>query len=55
VRDFAGRFRDGVARKDMHVVFPFRFDFDMAPRDVTVTRTRDHNSVPFSKSSATVK
>ena len=31
---FAGRFREGVAKKDMHVIFPYRFDFEMAPRDV---------------------
>ena len=37
VQAFAGRFRDGVAKKDMHVIFPYRFDFEMAPRDVTVT------------------
>lgn len=37
VQAFAGRFRDGVAKKDMHVIFPYRFDFQMAPRDVTVT------------------
>ena len=37
VQSFAGRFREGVERKDMHVIFPYRFDFEMAPRDVTVT------------------
>jgi photoactive yellow protein len=37
VQSFAGRFREGVARGDMHVIFPYRFDFEMAPRDVTVT------------------
>jgi photoactive yellow protein len=37
VQDFAGRFREGVAKGDMHVVFPYRFDFQMAPRDVSVT------------------
>ena len=37
VQAFAGRFREGVAKKDMHVIFPYRFDFEMAPRDVTVT------------------
>lgn len=37
VQAFAGRFREGVARKEMHVIFPYRFDFQMAPRDVTVT------------------
>ncbi|HEX8255737.1 MAG TPA: photoactive yellow protein [Thermoanaerobaculia bacterium] len=37
VQGFAGRFREGVAKGDMHVIFPYRFDFQMAPRDVTVT------------------
>jgi photoactive yellow protein len=37
VRDFAGRFRDGVARGELHETFPYRFDFEMAPRLVTVT------------------
>jgi photoactive yellow protein len=37
VQTFAGRFREGVAKGDMHAIFPYRFDFEMAPRDVTVT------------------
>lgn len=37
VQSFAGRFREGVDRGDLHVIFPYRFDFEMAPRDVTVT------------------
>jgi photoactive yellow protein len=37
VQGFAGKFREGVARQDMHEIFPYRFDFEMAPRDVTVT------------------
>lgn len=37
VQDFAGRFREGVAREELHIIFPYRFDFQMAPRDVTVT------------------
>ena len=37
VQGFAGRFREGVASGEMHVIFPYRFDFQMAPRDVTVT------------------
>ena len=37
VQAFAGRFREGVAKKEMHVIFPYRFDFQMAPRDVSVT------------------
>ncbi len=37
VQAFAGRFREGVARGELHEVFPYRFDFEMAPREVTVT------------------
>ena len=37
VREFAGRFREGVKKGSLHEVFPYRFDFEMAPRDVTVT------------------
>lgn len=37
VQAFAGRFREGVERKEMHAIFPYRFDFQMAPRDVSVT------------------
>ena len=37
VQGFAGRFRDGFARRDMHEIFPYRFDFQMAQREVTVT------------------
>jgi photoactive yellow protein len=37
VQSFAGRFREGVAKGDLHVIFPYRFDFEMAPRDVSVT------------------
>lgn len=37
VQDFAGRFRDGVRDENLHAVFPYKFDFRMAPRDVTVT------------------
>ncbi|MDP9191883.1 MAG: photoactive yellow protein [Acidobacteriota bacterium] len=37
VQSFAGRFREGVEKKEMHAIFPYRFDFEMAPRDVTVT------------------
>jgi photoactive yellow protein len=37
VQAFAGRFREGMARKELHAIFPYRFDFKMAPRDVTVT------------------
>lgn len=34
---FAGRFRAGVARRHLLETFPYRFDFRMAPRAVTVT------------------
>lgn len=37
VQGFAGKFREGVAKGDLHTIFPYRFDFEMAPRDVTVT------------------
>jgi photoactive yellow protein len=37
VQAFAGKFRDGVAKGNLHTIFPYRFDFEMAPRDVTVT------------------
>lgn len=37
VQSFAGRFREGVASGDLHAIFPYRFDFQMSPRDVTVT------------------
>ena len=37
VQAFAGRFREGMLKKEMHIIFPYRFDFEMAPRDVTVT------------------
>ena len=37
VKSFAGRFREGVEKGTLHAVFPYRFDFQMAPREVTVT------------------
>jgi photoactive yellow protein len=37
VQAFAGRFREGMVKKELHAIFPYRFDFEMAPRDVTVT------------------
>lgn len=37
VQSFAGVFREGVAKGELHTIFPYRFDFQMAPRDVTVT------------------
>lgn len=36
VREFAGRFREGIADKSLHVVFPYSFNFK-PPRSVTVT------------------
>lgn len=37
VQEFAGRFREGVAAGKLHAVFPYLFDFQMAPRRVWVT------------------
>lgn len=37
VQAFAGKFRDGVAAKRLHAVFPFIFDYEMDPRNVWVT------------------
>ena len=37
VQTFAGRYREGVAKGELHAVFPYKFDFKMAPRDVSVT------------------
>ena len=37
VREFAGRFHEGIRNKELHEVFPYLFDFKMAPRNVTVT------------------
>jgi photoactive yellow protein len=37
VQAFAGRYREGVEAGELHAVFPYKFDFKMAPRDVTVT------------------
>lgn len=36
VREFAGRFRDGVRDRNLNAVFPYHFDFQMAPTDVWV-------------------
>lgn len=36
VKEFAGRFREGVAKKDLNYVFPYLFDFRMAPTRVWV-------------------
>ncbi len=37
VQDFAGRFREGVAKGQLHTVFPYVFDYEMDPRKVWVT------------------
>ncbi len=36
VQEFAGRFRQGVETKDLNFVFPYLFDFRMAPTRVWV-------------------
>lgn len=37
VQNFAGKFREGVEKGELHVTFPYRFDFEMEPRNVVVT------------------
>jgi len=37
VQEFAGKFREGVQKGSLHVVFPYVFDFEMDPRHVWVT------------------
>jgi photoactive yellow protein len=37
VQAFAGKFREGVRKGALHVVFPYVFDFEMEPRQVWVT------------------
>jgi photoactive yellow protein len=37
VQDFAGRFRDGIARGRIHETFPYRFPFETGPVHVMVT------------------
>ena len=37
IRQFYGRFRDGVAAGQLHCTFRFHFAFERNPRDVTVT------------------
>ncbi len=37
VRDFYGRFRDGIAAGELHCTFRFHFPFKENPRDVTIT------------------
>ena len=36
VREFGGRFREGVAKGDLNAVFPYLFDFEMKPTRVWV-------------------
>ena len=44
VREFAGRFHEGVAKGVLNAVFPYRFDFQMDPVDVIVTLFYDASS-----------
>lgn len=44
VQAFAGRYREGVQKGELHAVFPYKFDFEMAPRDVTVTLFYSRNT-----------
>lgn len=44
VQSFAGRYREGVEKGELHAVFPYKFDFKMAPRDVTVTLFYSRNT-----------
>jgi photoactive yellow protein len=37
VKEFRGRFTDGVARKQLHERFQYHFAFKQEPRDVTIT------------------
>lgn len=37
VQEFYGRFRTGVAEKNLHIHFRYHFAFKQNPRDVTVT------------------
>lgn len=36
VQEFAGAFKEGVEKKNLNKVFPYRFDFQMDPTDVWV-------------------
>jgi len=44
VQSFAGRYREGVAKGELHAVFPYKFDFKMSPRDVTITLFYSRNT-----------
>ena len=37
VQRFAGKFREDVAKGELHETFPYYFDFKMKPRNVNVT------------------
>ena len=37
VKEFRGRFTEGVAKKQLHVKFQYHFSFKKNPRDVTVS------------------
>lgn len=37
VQEFAGRFRDGIARGRVHDTFPYRFTFEKGPVHVMIT------------------
>lgn len=37
VKEFHGRFREGVARKQLHAKFRYHFSFKDRPRDVQIT------------------
>lgn len=37
VQEFAGRFREGIEKGQLHTVFPYVFDYRMDPRNVWVT------------------
>lgn len=44
VQRFAGRYREGVARGELHEKLHYRFDFAMSPVDVVVTLFYDARS-----------
>lgn len=37
VQEFAGAFRQGMRERSLHKTFPYRFDYEMDPRNVWVT------------------
>ena len=44
VRDFGGRFREGVAREELNHVFPFLFAFEPQPLEVWIRLYYSKNS-----------